>query len=115
MDPRLGHPLEIAVLAQAFPDVPVIMDHMGYRYYVAEALAAARQAPNIYLATTAVMEPHWIRLAVKELGADRVIFGSNAPYVWTKTQIDVVHQAELSDSDEKKVLTENFARLFGFG
>lgn len=109
----LGHPLEIAVLAQAFPDVPIVMDHMGYRYYVAEALAAAKQAPNIYLATTAVMEPHWIRLAVKEIGADRVVFGSNAPYVWPATQLDVIRQAELSESDEKKVLWDNCATLFG--
>ncbi len=109
----LAHPLEIAVLAQAFPEVPVIMDHMGYRYYVTEALAAARQTPNIYFATTAVMEPHWIRLAVNEIGADRVLFGSNAPYVWPTTQIEVIRQAELNDADEKKVLGENCARLFG--
>jgi predicted TIM-barrel fold metal-dependent hydrolase len=108
----LSHPLEIAVLANAFPDVPVIMDHMGYRYYVAEAIAAARQAPNIRLATTAVMEPHWIRQAVKELGADRVVFGSNAPHVWPTTQIQVVRQAELRETDEMKVLWENCAALF---
>jgi predicted TIM-barrel fold metal-dependent hydrolase len=108
----LSHPLEIAVLAQAFPDVPVIMDHMGYRYYVAEAIAAALQAPNIYLATTAVMEPHWIRQAVKEIGADRVVFGSNAPHVWPTTQIQVIRQAELSETDERKVLQDNCARLF---
>jgi predicted TIM-barrel fold metal-dependent hydrolase len=108
----LGHPLEIAVLAKAFPDVPVIMDHMGYRYYVAEAIAAAREAPNIYLATTAVMEPHWIRQAVKEIGSDRVLFGSNGPYVCPATQIEVIRQAELSEADEKKVLRENCAKLF---
>jgi predicted TIM-barrel fold metal-dependent hydrolase len=111
----LAHPLEIAVMARAFPDVPVIMDHMGYRYHVAEAIAAAQQTPNIYLATTAVMEPHWIRQAVKEIGADRVMFGSNAPYVWPTTQIQVIHQAELSETDERKLLSENCARLFKLG
>jgi predicted TIM-barrel fold metal-dependent hydrolase len=106
------HPLEIGVLAEAFPKVPVIMDHMGYRYYVAEAIAAARRTPNIYLATTAVMEPHWIRQAVRELGAEQVLFGSNAPHVWPITQLMVVHQAELSEADERKVLGENAARLY---
>ncbi len=107
-----AHPLEIGVLAEAFPRVPVIMDHMGYRYHVAEAIAAAKRAPNLYLATTAVMEPHWIRQAVKELGAERVMFGSNAPYVFPSTQLLVLHQAELSEADEKKVLGENAARVF---
>ena len=108
----LGHPLEIAELAAAFPKVPVIMDHMGYRYYVAEAIAGARRVPNIYLATTAVMEPHWIRQAVREIGADRVLFGSNAPHVWPSTQLLVVRQAELAEADERKVLGEVAARLY---
>lgn len=107
-----AYPLQIGVLADAFPDVPVIMDHMGYRYYVAEAIAAAERSPNIYLATTAVMEPHWIRQAVQQLGADRVVFGSNAPHVYPSTQLLVVHQAELSEADERMVLSENAARLY---
>jgi predicted TIM-barrel fold metal-dependent hydrolase len=107
-----SHPLEVGELAAAFPKVPVIMDHMGYRYYVAEAIAAARRVPNIYLATTAVMEPHWIRQAVREIGADRVIYGSNAPHVWPSTQLLVVRQAELAEADERKVLGEVAARLY---
>jgi len=106
------HPLEISVLADAFPNVPVIMDHMGYRNYVAEAIAAARRSPNIYLATTAVMEPHWIRQAVRELGAEQVLFGSNAPVVWPSTQLLVIRQAELTEAEERKVLGENAARLY---
>ena len=109
------YPLQIAVLADAFPKVPVIMDHMGYRYYVAEAIAAARRSPNIYLMTTAVMEPHWIRQAVRELGAERVVYGSNAPMVWPSTQLTVVRQAELTKAEERLVLGENAARLYHLG
>jgi hypothetical protein len=107
-----AHPLEVGVLAEAFPKVPVLMDHMGYRYHVEEAIAAARRTPNLYLVTTAVMEPHWIRVAVKELGAQRVIFGSNAPHVYPATQLLVIRQAELAPQDESKVLGENIAGLF---
>ncbi len=107
-----AHPLEIAVLAKAFPKVPVVMDHMGYRYYVAEAIAAAHQAENIYLATTAVMEPHWIRQAVREIGADRVLFGSNAPFVWPSTQLMVLRQAELTEEEQRKILGDNAANLY---
>ena len=31
-----SHPLIISALAQAFPEVQIIMDHMGYRYWVAD-------------------------------------------------------------------------------
>jgi predicted TIM-barrel fold metal-dependent hydrolase len=110
-----AHPLEISVLAEAFPTVPVLMDHMGYRYYVQEAIAAARRAPNIHLVTSIVMYPHWIRQAVKELGGDRVMFASNAPLCYPATQLLVINQAELSERDERKVLGENAARLFNLG
>jgi len=106
-----AHPLEIGVLAEAFPEVPVIMDHMGYRNYVGAAIAAAKRAPNLYLMTTAVMEPHCIRDAVREIGAHRVLFGSNGPAVRPATQILVIRQAELAPADERKVLGENAARL----
>ena len=108
-----AHPLEIGVLAEAFPEVPVIMDHMGYRNYLGAALAAAKRATNLYLMTTAVMEPHCIRDAVREIGAHRVVFGSNAPAVRPSTQILVIKQAELAPDDERKVLGDNAARLLG--
>ena len=107
-----AHPLEIGVLADAFPGVPVLMDHMGYRYYVPEAIAAARRAPNIHLVTSIVMEPHWIRQAVMDVGGDRVVFASNAPVCFPATQILVIRQAELKEADERKVLGENAARIF---
>lgn len=106
-----AHPLEIGALAEAFPDVPVIMDHMGYRNHVGAAIAAAARAANLYLMTTAVMEPHYIRDAVRALGADRILFGSNGPSVPPALQLAVVRQAELAAADERKVLGENAARL----
>lgn len=107
------YPLEIGVLAGRFPDVPVLMDHMGYRYWVAEAIEAAKAYPNIYLVTTAVMEPHFIWQAVKELGPERVVFGSNAPMVPPQVQVDVVKLADLGDAAERKIFYENAARLHG--
>ena len=105
-------PLEIGALAEAYPDVPVIMDHMGYRNNVAEAIFAAKRAPNLFLLTTAVMEPHYIREAATEIGAHRVLFGSNGPAVRPATQIEVIRQADLTPEEERKVLGENAARLF---
>jgi len=90
------HPLEIAALAMEFPQVPVIMDHMGYRYYSREAVIAGKLAKNVYLATTAVMEPSVIKTAVDTLGPGRVVFGSNGPTVPPIIQIMVIKRAGLS-------------------
>jgi len=110
---RLSHPLEIGELALRFPEVPIIMDHMGYRYDVGAAIAVARRSPNVYLMPTTVMDPRIIQWAVNALGAERVVFGSNAPAVFPETQLLVVRQAELPPEQEAKVLGTNAARMFG--
>lgn len=107
-----AHPLAIAALARKFPEVPVIMDHMGYRYWVTDAIEAAKQVPNIYLATTAVMEPHFITQAVDTVGAERIVFGSNGPMVIPKMQIEVIKFLQLPPEDEAKILGGTLAKLY---
>jgi predicted TIM-barrel fold metal-dependent hydrolase len=107
-----AHPLAIAALARSFPDVTVIMDHMGYRYWVADAIEAAKQAPNIYLATTAVMEPHFIRLAIDAVGVERIVFGSNGPLAIPKMQVEVIKFLQLPLQDEAKILGGTLAKLY---
>jgi len=107
-----AHPLAIAALARTFPDVPVIMDHMGYRYWVTDAIEAARQVPNIYLATTAVMEPHFIARAINSLGVERIVFGSNGPLAIPKMQLEVIKFLQLSPEDEAKILGRTLAKLY---
>lgn len=108
-----ANPLFIGVLAEKFPDVPVIMDHMGYRYWVAEAIEAAKRTPNLYLATTAVMEPHFIYQAIKSVGVERIVFGSNGPLTIPKMQLDVIKSLGLSPEDEAMVLGGTLAQLYG--
>jgi hypothetical protein len=88
------------------------MDHMGYRYWVADAIEAAKQAPNIYLATTAVMEPHFIRLAIDAVGVERIVFGSNGPLAIPKMQIEVIKFLQLPLQDEAKILGGTLAKLY---
>jgi predicted TIM-barrel fold metal-dependent hydrolase len=49
------HPNRIANVAARFPDVPIIMDHMGYPNATEEAIRAAEEHPNIYLGTTILL------------------------------------------------------------
>ncbi|MBI9046901.1 MAG: amidohydrolase [Anaerolineaceae bacterium] len=107
-----AHPLVIAALAKAFPEVTIIMDHMGYRYWVADAIEAARQASNIYLATTAVLEPHFIKMAIDALGVDRIVFGSNGPITIPRIQVEVIKFLELTPEDEAKIMGGTLEKLY---
>lgn len=107
------HPCDIGFMALEFPEVNFIMDHMGYRYFARQAILAAKHAPNLYLATTAVPEPGFIKSAVNSLGAERVLFGSNGPGMPPDIQIEVIRRAKLGSEAEALVLGGNAARLYG--
>jgi predicted TIM-barrel fold metal-dependent hydrolase len=106
------HPADIGFMALEFPDIPFIMDHMGYRYFVRQAILAAKHAPNVYLATTAVPEPNFIKNAVSKLGPERVVFGSNGPGMPPDLQLEVIRRAGLGAEAEALILGGNAARLY---
>jgi predicted TIM-barrel fold metal-dependent hydrolase len=109
-----AHPLEIAELAGRHPSVPIIMDHMGHRYWVEQALQAAALRDNIYLGTTiASFEPGIIARAVAEVGAERVVFGSNAPSAHPDLAVASIQRAGLGDRALELVLGDNLARIYG--
>ncbi len=98
---------EMAELANKFPDIPMIMAHMRQGDYI----DAAKSAPNIYLGTTKV-QPKLIVDAVKEIGADRIISGSDSPYVSIEAEINKIRSLDgLSESDKSNMLGLNMARI----
>jgi predicted TIM-barrel fold metal-dependent hydrolase len=111
---NLSHPLRIAAVARRYPEVPIIMDHMGYREWGHDAVIAAEDNPNIYLGTTiASFEPSAVVGAVKALGPERVIYGSNAPALYSDLAVQSIRRGKLGREAEELVLGGNLARLLG--
>jgi predicted TIM-barrel fold metal-dependent hydrolase len=104
-------PWQIARLARRFPTVPVIMDHMGWRYYVDGAIDVALEQPNIYLETALVGMPGYIRMAVDKLGPERVIYGSDYPTGHPSSMLANIDAANLKPADKALVLGGNLARV----
>ena len=106
-------PWEIGEVAELFPTVPVIMDHMGLQWmgYVDAAIRVAKRLPNVILGTTGMVFHTKIRQAVREVGADRVVFGSDAPMVHPGPEILRVQSAGLTPDEERMVLRDNMLRL----
>jgi uncharacterized protein len=75
---RYKDPLMFEPLAGEYPDVPVLIAHMG-KYdltYFEAAMILARRRRNVYL-TTSNTRREFIERAVEEIGAERLIFGSD--------------------------------------
>jgi uncharacterized protein len=110
----ISHPLGIGALCRRFPDVTVLMDHMGYREWGADAIEAARDNPNLYLGTTiAAMEPSFVERAVRELGPERVIYGSNWPNLYSDLAVEAIRRAKFGQAAEALILGGNLARILG--
>jgi len=104
-------PWQVGHLARKFPTVPVIMNHMGFRYYVDGAINVAMETPNIYLDTVLVSMPGYLNMAVSKVGADRVIYGSDFPTGYPASMIAAIKAVNLSPEDEALVMGGTLARI----
>lgn len=106
-------PLIFLPLAQAYPQLPVILGHMGGRILI-DAVITAQHAPNVYLETSGQM-PGYIARAVKAVGADRVIFGTDIPFNIPAVEAKRIKSVGLSDEDLTKVTESNIAKILRLG
>lgn len=127
-DLRLGDPLEVARLANAYPKVPFIVPHFGAGL-LREALTAADTCPNIYLDTSS--SNRWIRYmpgltldevfrsALSVVGAERILFGTDSSYFprgWQKNVYDdqkaALDRIGVGAADQDLIFGGTFDRLF---
>ena len=78
LDDPFVHPLGIEEIARNFPDVPVLIAHMGTVWNVMEAILVAKRNPNVYLETSSTQLIE-VRMAYRELGADKIVMGTDWP------------------------------------
>lgn len=107
------YPRLIGKLAEEFPDVPIIMDHSGYRYFQAEALEAGSRQKNIYFGLSLVTEPGYVDQIATQIGADRLIYGSNAVGGIPKIGVMVYEYTKLTGAQKELALGKNLAKLLG--
>jgi predicted TIM-barrel fold metal-dependent hydrolase len=103
-------PLDLLQLAQRHPKAQFIDAHTGGDWEL--GIRAIRPAKNIatcvagFDPTSGVVE-----MAVRELGAERVVFGSDAAGRSFASQLSKVMGAEISEPARKLILGENLRRM----
>lgn len=106
-----GYPYLISKLANRFPEVPIIMDHSGYRYFQRQALQAGKENDNLYFGTSCVIEPTYIDRIAQEIGVDKIIYGSNAQGGIPKIGLMVFEYTHLSEAEKSLALGRNLIKL----
>ena len=100
----------MAELAARHPDVPLICGHTGGDFE--RGIRAIRKFKNVY-ADLAGSEPcaGYTEMAVRELGADRVIYGSDAGGRSFASQLAKVFGADVPDAAKELIFSGNLQRL----
>lgn len=68
-----------AEMAKSFPDVPVVLFHIGVPLMYERACELARDIPNFYLSTAGAYVPV-IKIAYEIAGPEKILFSSDAPF-----------------------------------
>src|SRR5690606_10054441 len=109
-------PAVIAELARNYPDVPVIMGHMGVSEYAKQAISMAYVYDNIFLETSVVGWMPLLLEAFKKVGPSKILYGSDHPYnplPWEVRKLTtyVAPELGLSAEDMSRVLSGNLLGL----
>jgi len=112
--PPWSLPWHFGNLAEVYPDVPIILGHMGHGHivYINGAIEVARRHENIILETSGMPMHSKIREAVTTVGEHRVIYGSDMPFGHPSFEIRKVEAAGLTEPQLALVLGENAKEIF---
>jgi predicted TIM-barrel fold metal-dependent hydrolase len=97
-------PGQVAIAAELFPEVTILMSHMGMPDLVEQALIAAKLRPNIVLETALQVIPAMTKEAVRLIGPERVVFGSDSPYLSLGIGLSLIEEAGLTEAEKDWVL-----------
>lgn len=107
-------PWVIGKAARRFASVPFVLVQMGgcvFDYHEG-SMDLAAELPNVYLDVSGMPHPWRVKEAVERVGADRVLYGSAAPWHHTRIELLKIHMSNLSPEQEASVLGGTATRLY---
>ncbi|KAF6245814.1 amidohydrolase family protein [Nitrosopumilus sp. b2] len=100
-------------VAKKYSKIKVILAHMGGNdtSIVKNALDASKNIKNIWFETSGITTPFRIEMAVEKIGAERILFGSDAPWCSFRSIFYGVEDSLLDEKIKNQIFYENFMNL----
>jgi predicted TIM-barrel fold metal-dependent hydrolase len=108
--PGESTPMDLAALAARHPRASIICGHTGGQWEL--GIRTIRNLPHVAV-DLGGGDPAagWVEMAVRELGARRVLYGSDVPGRSFASQLGKVLGADITEADRRLILGENLRRL----
>lgn len=109
---------DLVPFADQFPEVTLILAHIGngwdgdYGHQVRGVLASRHGNVVADTSSSRSVTPNLIEWAVREVGAERVLFGTDTPLYHCGMQRARIDQADLTDDQKRLILRDNALRIF---
>lgn len=111
--PPYAQPLQVVELARRWPDITFVLGHAGSTDLKRDALVAARMAENLLVETSWTL-PLRLNELVEAWGAERVVFGSDAPESSLAIELANHRAADLPDAVVAALMGGNARRILGW-
>jgi predicted TIM-barrel fold metal-dependent hydrolase len=111
-DPNCG-PLMFPAIARQIPNARILLGHSGvtWRGYM-QSIEAAESAPNLFLELCGSQNHRLIlEKCVDRVGAERILFGSDLPFLEASMTLGRVLTARIADAAKERILRYNFLEL----
>jgi len=105
-------PFQLTELAMRYPAGTFIMGHAAYADYWNDVAASVRAVPNVYIETSQHL-PVFIRDLVKQVGADRIVYGSDSPKADIAIEIEKITRYITDPADLECIFHKNLSKILG--
>lgn len=111
--PPFSLPWSVAQLADIYPDLPMVMIHMGHGngMFIQSALDMAKKYPNLYLETSGMPMHTKIKESYRDIGSDRIMWGLDAPFHHPAVEMLKPIVSGLTDEELEDVFYNNVKKL----
>lgn len=112
-----GTPERFAAVAESFPDLKLVLAHLGgLRMWDEVQRYLLPAGGNLFFDTAYVsfyMEPKEIRDLIMDIGPERIMFGSDYPWEEPGLAAEIIRDLGLSEAEEDAIFFQNAAGLLG--
>jgi len=112
-------PEDFVDFANDFPSVKLILAHLGHCWdsnpdHQVRAVQSGKHS-NIFVDASSQQNiiPNLVEWAVGEIGADRILYGTDTPVYFAPMQRARIDYADISEQDKKLILHDNAVELLG--
>jgi len=121
--------LLLSGVTEAYPDLQFVLGHMGeglpfllWRIDWSFKRAGNKEIAfrdafcrHFHITTSGNFSDTALQCAMMEMGADRILFAVDWPFVPNQAGVDWIRNVRISEEDRAKIMSGNARRLFGIG